>query len=60
MTCLRRNGVDVCGFIGGWSPDDPLGSESVDKRYLLTAYDGTGRSALYFPMGREGIAVLQG
>ena len=27
--------MDVCGFIAGWSPDDPLASESADPRYLM-------------------------
>ena len=54
----RRHGVDVCGFIGGWSEDDPLASESVDKRYLLSSYDGHGRfpahpPAVLTPLGRK-------
>ena len=54
-----RHGVDVCAFIGGWSPSpDPLASESVDKRYLLSSYDSHGRfpshpPALLTPLGRK-------
>ena len=35
LTEQRGAQVDVCGFIAGWSPDDPLASESADPRYLM-------------------------
>ena len=36
-----QHGVDVCAFIGGWSPDEPLvdAAASADARYILSSYD---------------------
>lgn len=44
-----RHGVDVCAFIGGWSPDEPLvdAAASADRRYILSSYDNA--AARQFP-----------